>query len=226
MSDRSRQLRIEPLEQRIVLGVVVSAGEFFQYLDADGDLQRIYVEAGQIDIDGIENPGLNDTIDTVTILENGTSFDSSAVTMGEIHAGGPVTSFTAELGVDVTEGMDTSVGKAGTLGTLQAGASSATVSIGTGAVDGHLTTLRLTTGSWSGNLNVQGNITTVDIADDIALAGQITADQIGTLGVDDDILGSVETRAGGSIGTISADEIQGTIAAGTAGDRGLISVIS
>jgi len=197
-----------------VLGIIVSAGEYFRYLDADGDLQRIYVEAGQIDIDGIEDPGVNDTIDTVTILQNGTSFDSSAITMGKIQTGGGVTSFTAELGVDVTEGMDTSVGKAGTLGMIRSNASSATVSIGTEAVEGHLTTLRMVTGSWSGNLNVHGNITTVDIADDIAVGGQITADQIGTLGVNDDILGSVQTRAGGSIGTIIADEIQGTIAAG------------
>ncbi|MBN2584883.1 MAG: hypothetical protein JXL80_17595, partial [Planctomycetes bacterium] len=225
MSDQSRQLRIEPLEQRIVLGVIVSAGEFFQYLDADGDLQRIYVDAGRIDIDGIEDPGLNDTIDTLTVLDEGTDFDSSAITITEVQANG-VANFTAEFGVDVTQGMDTSVGKTGTIDVLQANASGAIITVGTGVVDGNVNTFRMNTGSWSGTLTVEGDITTVDIADDIAVAGQIAADQITTLNVTDDVLGTVETAAGGAITNVTADEVSGTISAGTGVNRGDISSLT
>jgi hypothetical protein len=225
VSERFRQLHIEPLEQRIVLGIIVSAGEFFQFLDADGELQRIYVESGRIDIDGIEDPGVNDTIETLKVLDNGTVFRSSAITMDKFQSNG-VTTFTAEFGVDVVEGMDVSLGKSGTIGMFQSGSASGLVSIGTDSVAGHLTTLRLNTGSWGGELTVQGGITTVDIADDIAVAGQITAAQIGTLQVADDIFGTVQTFAGGGIGAIIADAISGTIAAGTAGSRGDISTIS
>ncbi len=224
---RRRQLLIEPLEPRIVLGVILSAGDTFDYLDAEGQWQRLGVSSGSIDVDGIEQWWVSDQVDRLTVLEAGTVFSSSGINITELVASDGVTTFTAQLGTDVFDGSTTRGASSGTLGSLltQAG-STAVVIIGSETTAGNLTNFEVVGGDWAGSLTVFGQVGSATVAGDVQAGGQLQAAEFQTISIGGDIAGQILTSAGGAVGSLSADSLSGSVTLGTAGDRGAISTLT
>ena len=143
---------------------------------------------------------------------------------GELVAGAGVDSFAASFGIDIDDGFGVVSGTTGTINSIAINnAVVAVLEVGSGAISGSVATFNVG-GDWDGTFTATGAVDTFSVAGH--LNSTITADSFQNIVITGDIIGTIFTAAGGGIGSLEAADLSGTVALGTADNRGTLGSLT